>query len=94
MSRELERADIVAAPFSDRNVLRSHTPARVALRTAGTSLATSEILDLNLCLAEARDALHACLAPCRAALQHDLDECGDTLRQCVQGCGEGGEASR
>jgi len=43
----------------DRIALRGHTPARVGLKTAGTSLATTEILDLNLCLAEARDALHA-----------------------------------
>jgi ethanolamine ammonia-lyase small subunit len=49
-------------PALDRNALRAHTPARVALRTAGTSLATAEILDLNLCLAEARDAIHAKLS--------------------------------
>jgi ethanolamine ammonia-lyase small subunit len=46
----------------DRSTLRAHTPARVALRSAGSSLATSEILDLNLSLAEARDALHAKLS--------------------------------
>jgi ethanolamine ammonia-lyase small subunit len=46
----------------DRSALRAHTPARVGLRTAGTSLATSEVLDLNLCLAAARDALHARLS--------------------------------
>jgi len=39
--------------------LRSFTPARVGLRSAGKSLATSELLDLGLCLAEARDAVHA-----------------------------------
>jgi ethanolamine ammonia-lyase small subunit len=43
----------------DRGILRAQTPARVGLKTAGTSLATTEILDLNLCLAEARDALQA-----------------------------------
>jgi ethanolamine ammonia-lyase small subunit len=31
----------------------------VALRSAGTSLATAELLDMALCLAEARDAVHA-----------------------------------
>jgi ethanolamine ammonia-lyase small subunit len=46
----------------ERSTLRAYTPARVELRTAGTSLATSEVLDLNLCLAEARDALHARLS--------------------------------
>jgi len=46
----------------DRTTLRAYTPARVGLRTAGTSLATSEVLDLNLCLAAARDALHARLS--------------------------------
>jgi ethanolamine ammonia-lyase small subunit len=46
----------------DRSTLRRHTSARVGLRTAGTSLATTEILDLNLSLAEARDAIHASLS--------------------------------
>ena len=39
--------------------LRSYTTARVGLRRAGTSLATSELLDMAQCLAEARDAVHA-----------------------------------
>ena len=43
----------------DRSRLRAYTNARVALRSAGTSLATSELLDMALCLAEARDAVHA-----------------------------------
>jgi ethanolamine ammonia-lyase small subunit len=43
----------------DRDRLRAHTSARVGLRRAGTSLATSELLDLAQCLAEARDAVHA-----------------------------------
>ena len=43
----------------DRGRLRSYTSARVGLRRAGTSLATSELLDLAQCLAEARDAVHA-----------------------------------
>jgi ethanolamine ammonia-lyase small subunit len=53
----------------DRSALRAHTPARVGLRTAGTSLATSEILDLNLSLAEARDAVHARLSTASLLLQ-------------------------
>lgn len=43
----------------DHAGLRSFTPARVGLRSAGKSLATTELLDLGLCLAEARDAIHA-----------------------------------
>jgi ethanolamine ammonia-lyase small subunit len=43
----------------DRSRLRAYTTARVGLRRAGTSLATSELLDMALCLAEARDAVHA-----------------------------------
>jgi ethanolamine ammonia-lyase small subunit len=53
----------------DRSALRAHTPARVGLRTAGTSLATAEILDLNLSLAEARDAIHARLSTASLLLQ-------------------------
>ncbi len=43
----------------DRSRLSAYTTARVGLRRAGTSLATSELLDMALCLAEARDAVHA-----------------------------------
>lgn len=43
----------------DCSKLRSYTNARVGLRRAGTSLATSELLDMAQCLAEARDAVHA-----------------------------------
>ncbi len=43
----------------DRSRLRAYTNARVGLRRAGTSLATSELLDMALCLAEARDAVRA-----------------------------------
>ena len=43
----------------DRSKLRAYTNARVGLRRAGSSLATSELLDTALCLAEARDAVHA-----------------------------------
>jgi ethanolamine ammonia-lyase small subunit len=43
----------------DRTALRSYTNARVGLRSAGTSLATAELLDMAQSLAEARDAVHA-----------------------------------
>jgi ethanolamine ammonia-lyase small subunit len=43
----------------DLRRLRAYTSARVGLRRAGTSLATSELLDMALGLAEARDAVHA-----------------------------------
>ncbi len=39
--------------------LRDLTAARVALKRAGKSLATTELLELTLSLAEARDAVHA-----------------------------------
>lgn len=39
-----------------------YTPARVQLKSTGVSLATSEILDLNLSLAAARDAVYARLS--------------------------------
>ena len=41
--------------------LRSFTPARVSLPTAGDSLATSEVLSFQLDHARARDAVHALL---------------------------------
>jgi ethanolamine ammonia-lyase small subunit len=51
-----------------------YTPARVHLETTGISLATSEILDLNLSLAEARDAVHARLSS--ASLLPQLEALG------------------
>jgi ethanolamine ammonia-lyase small subunit len=70
--KEIGKRDSSLAP--DRSSLRAHTPARVGLRTAGSSLATAEILDLNLCLAEARDAVHATLST--ASLMPQLSERG------------------
>jgi ethanolamine ammonia-lyase small subunit len=57
----------------NRSSLRAYTNARIALRSAGTSLATSELLEMALCLAEARDAIRAelstvTLIPALAAL--------------------------
>ena len=59
------------SPVLDRvGGLRRFTPARVGLRMAGTSLATSEILDFQLAHARARDAVYAALQP--AHLMADL----------------------
>jgi ethanolamine ammonia-lyase small subunit len=58
----------------DRSRLRTFTNARVALRSAGTSLATPELLDMALCLAEARDAVHAELST--VTLIHELAALG------------------
>jgi len=59
------------SPVLDRaGGLGRFTPARVGLRMAGTSLATSEILDFQLAHARARDAVYAALQP--AHLMADL----------------------
>jgi ethanolamine ammonia-lyase small subunit len=55
-----------------QKTLQSYTPARVSLQRTGHSLTTSEILDLQLATAQARDAVHATLDV--PALTHGLDQ--------------------
>jgi ethanolamine ammonia-lyase small subunit len=44
-----------------REALETYTPARVSLQRSGNTLATKEILALQLATAQARDAVHAAL---------------------------------
>lgn len=69
-------APYVSVPDQSPSWLRSRTPARVALRRTGISLATSEVLDFQLAHARARDAVHAPLqsATLLPALQQILSE--------------------
>jgi ethanolamine ammonia-lyase small subunit len=55
-----------------QKTLETYTPARVQLQRTGHSLTTSEILDLQLATAQARDAVHATLDV--PALIHRLDQ--------------------
>jgi ethanolamine ammonia-lyase small subunit len=59
-----------ATPTHSPNNLRDYTPARIFLKRTGVSLATTEILDLQLAHAQARDAVHAILDP--EAITHRL----------------------
>jgi ethanolamine ammonia-lyase small subunit len=56
-----------------REALRSYTSARVALESAGVSMATRALLDFQLAHAQARDAVHAAI---------DVRMLCDELRRC------------
>jgi len=76
----------------DRGTLRAYTNARVGLRRTGTSLATSELLDMALCLAEARDAVHAELSV--VSLRRQLEELGPRIFSVRSAAGGRGEYLR
>jgi ethanolamine ammonia-lyase small subunit len=61
-TRSSNRTQSVTHTLS-HGTLRDYTPARVFLNRTGVSLATAEILDLQLAHAQARDAVHAVLDP-------------------------------
>src|ERR1700761_4419758 len=56
-----------------REALRSYTPARLGLESAGVSVATRPLLDFQLAHAQARDAVHAAI---------DVRMLCDELRRC------------
>jgi ethanolamine ammonia-lyase small subunit len=76
----------------DRNKMRAYTTARVGLRRAGSSLATSELLDMALCHAEARDAVHAKLSA--VSLRAQLAERGLQIFSVTSGARDRAEYLR
>jgi ethanolamine ammonia-lyase small subunit len=71
--------DALATPPDPWAALRRHTPARIALGRAGTSLPTSEVLRFAAAHAQARDAVHLPLDA--AALEADLRAGGHAVLQ-------------
>jgi ethanolamine ammonia-lyase small subunit len=59
MTESTKPDGLALTPSAAFKSLRGYTPARVALDRAGTSIATTDILDFQLAHAHARDAVHA-----------------------------------
>lgn len=61
--KDEQLASIQAVEMASQSArqFRALTPARIALRTSGVSLATPEVLNFQLAHAQARDAVHATL---------------------------------
>jgi ethanolamine ammonia-lyase small subunit len=78
-SRAESPAEPQGTPPDPWTALRRHTPARIALGRAGTSLPTSEVLRFAAAHAQARDAVHLPLDA--AALEADLRSRGFDVLQ-------------
>jgi ethanolamine ammonia-lyase small subunit len=59
MTESIKPDGLISQPSAAFRSLRDYTSARVALGRAGTSIATTDILDFQLAHAHARDAVHA-----------------------------------